>query len=70
MCKKPQWRVEYLVGFGAMTINVEEEFYFAWTKFGAWVAFRRHHGKNLPNSYQVNYSYAIMRGDITRVKEG
>ena len=61
-----RWRVTYLVGFGAMTINEIEELYTAWTKFGAWLAFRRRHGKDLPNTYQVNYSYKNMKDDIAR----
>jgi len=64
-----KWSVKYLVGFGAMTINEEEEFYHAWTKFGAWLAFRMHHGADLPHSYQTNYTYSVMKDDIDLVKE-
>lgn len=66
MFSRPKWKVSYLVQFGAWTIHEEDEYYYAWTKFGAWLAFRLHYGKNLPNSYQCNYTYDVMKDDITK----
>lgn len=69
MSIRPKWSVKYLVGFGAMTINEEEEFYYAWTKFGAWLEFMKHHKGNPPTTYQTNYSFGLMKKDIDRVEK-
>ena len=65
---KPLWSVKYLVCYGCMSIYQEEEFFHAWTHFGAWKAFRKHYGKKLPNSYQCIYDYSTMFNDISKVR--
>lgn len=58
------YKVNYLIGFGAMSIHEETLYFQAYTKRGARRKFLKHFGGSPPISYQCNYSYDVMRDDI------
>ncbi len=65
-----RYRVEYLVCFGCMTINVEYFDCKAWSKYGAWKKFLKSEFNN-PNHYACREylsSFVRMRKDIKRIK--
>jgi len=64
------YSVEYLLCFGAMTINVKYFKCKAWTKYGAWKKFLIAEGDNSNHYADRSYLHSFwrMRNDIRRVK--
>jgi len=66
---RPKWKVSYTDCCGAMSLYEEEEFYYAFTKVGAWYKFWKAHQFHPESGYQSNFSLPVMWNDITRVKD-